>query len=267
MRLAAGDAVAELRPDVGGRLAQLTVRGQRLLRGEDESAGLGWAYWGSYPLLPWSNRIPDGRLGPYRLPVNWKDGTAIHGLAAAVPWTVVEADDHGARLVVDIDTPPWRVRGEQTFALRAGSLDHELAVANLGDNAVPVGLGIHPWFRAREVRVPAAAIWPAERCLPTGPPRPVTAEEDLRRRREPPPLDACFTGLVGDTAEVGVVRLSWEGPVTQVVVYSKEPGWICVEPVTMANDGFGLRDRGTPGHGVVEVEAGERLAVCYHFAW
>lgn len=263
MRLVAGDAVADIRPDVGGRLAQVTVGGRRLLRGEDESDGRGWAYWGSYPLLPWSNRIPGGRVGQWTVPVNWKDGTAIHGLAAWVPWDVVGEGE----LAVDIDTPPWRVRGEQHFTLHDAALEQELAVVNLGGVPVPAGLGIHPWFRARQVRVPADLVWPAAGCLPTGPPRPVTPEEDLRTRRQPPPLDACFTGLTDTAAEVGDVALSWDGPVTQVVVYSEEPGWICVEPVTMANDGFGLRERSMLGHGVVDLGPGERLAVRYRFAW
>lgn len=269
----AGRVVASVRPDVGGRLGQVTVDGRRLLRDEDESDGQGWAFWGSYPLLPWSNRIPGGRFvfegRTYEVPVNWKDGTAIHGLTAWVPWAVdsVAADGSSAVLSIEVDVAPWRVRGEQRFTLRADGLDHTVAVVNVGDEAVPVGLGIHPWFRARELRVPADLVWPAEGSLPVGPPRPVTPEEDLRVRRVPAPLDACFTGLTGSAADVGDVRLAWEGPVTQVVVYSEEPGWLCVEPVTMANDGFGLMARGTPGHGVVVAAPGHRVEVAYHLRW
>lgn len=269
--LTAGEVVASVRPDVGGRLGQVTVDGRRLLRDEDESEGKGWAFWGSFPLLPWSNRIPGGRFSfegqAYEVPVNWEDGTAIHGLTAWTAWTVEEVTTSAASLSIDVDVAPWRVRGEQRFALRPDGLDHTLAVVNVGDGPVPVGLGIHPWFRARELRVRAGLVWPAEGSLPVGEPRPVTPEEDLRARRVPAPLDACFTGLRGSAAEVGDVRLAWEGPVTQVVVYSEEPGWLCVEPVTMANDGFGLRERGTPGHGVVVAAPGHRVEVTYHLTW
>ena len=269
--LTAGGAVAVVRPDVGGRLGQVTVDGRRLLRDEDESEGKGWAFWGSYPLLPWSNRIPGGRFAfdgrVYEVPVNWQDGTAIHGLTASAPWTVDAVDGSSASLSIEVDVAPWQVRGEQRFALLPDGLDHTLAVVNVGDGAAPVGLGIHPWLRARELRVPAELVWPAVDCLPVGEPRPVTTDEDLRERRVPAPLDACFTGLTGDVAEVGDVRLSWEGPVTQVVVYSEEPGWLCVEPVTMANDGFGLMARGTPGHGVLVAAPGDRTEVTYHLTW
>lgn len=38
--------VAGVRPDVGGRLGQVTVDGRRLFRDDDESEGKGWAFWG-----------------------------------------------------------------------------------------------------------------------------------------------------------------------------------------------------------------------------
>ena len=59
----------------------------------------------------------------------------------------------------------------------------------------------------------------------------------------PPPMDRCFTALTGREAEVPGVALRWDGPVTQVVVYSGEAGWVAVEPVTMATDGCGLAAR------------------------
>src|SRR4051794_26772328 len=46
----------------------------------------------SYPLVPWSNRIRDGKLRwagrTYQLRVNHADGTAIHGTASEYPWAV-----------------------------------------------------------------------------------------------------------------------------------------------------------------------------------
>lgn len=66
------------------------------------AAGLGWIDWGCYPLLPWSNRIPGGHLRfeglDAQLPVNHTSGTAIHGLAASRPWTLVHTTDAAAEL-------------------------------------------------------------------------------------------------------------------------------------------------------------------------
>ncbi|HVE94827.1 MAG TPA: hypothetical protein VNB24_07895 [Acidimicrobiales bacterium] len=270
VELRAGPASVRIFPDEGGRLGQIEVDGTRLLRGE-EFASLGWSQWGSYPLLPWSNRIPGGRFTfdgrVCQVPVNRDDNTAIHGLVAWVPWSLVAADERSATIEVRATEGCYDVLGSQTFTVSPTHLDQTLAVTNLSDAVVPVGLGIHPWFVAGEVRVPADRMWPGDTPIPTGPPVLVDAGHDLRTPRVPPPMDRCFTELSGTTAEVPGLHLSWTGPVTQIVVYSGTPGWVCVEPVTMANDGFGLAERGIDGHGVVGLSPGETCAVAYRFAW
>jgi galactose mutarotase-like enzyme len=95
----------------------------------------------------------------------------------------------------------------------------------------------------------------------------VTVHEDLREARLAPEMDRCYTGLTGSTADVGDVQLSWTGPITQVVVYTGAPGWVCIEPVTMANDGFRLADEGVAGHGVIALDPGQSASVTYRFAW
>lgn len=76
-------------------------------------------------------------------------------------------------------------------------------------------------------------------------------------------MDACFTGLVQSSADVPGLRLSRDGPITNIVVFSGEPGWVCVEPVTMANNGIELARRGIDGHGVRVLEPEATLAVTY----
>lgn len=236
------------------------------MRGPD--AALGWSGWGAYPLVPWSNRIPGGDLRlagvEAAVPVNWPDGSAIHGLVAERPWDLVDHDERSLDLATDIDVEPWNLRCHQRFELAPDRLRHELAVRNRADRAVPVGLGIHPWFRAGAVRVPADRAWPGE-PLPTGPSVPVEGPADLRERTVPPTMDRCYTALTEPAVEVPGVRLSWDGPVTQVVVYTGEPGWVAVEPVTMANDGFGLAARGVEGHGVVLLAPDDQLRVTYTY--
>lgn len=266
LELATGRATATIHPAIGGRLGQLDFGDGPVLRGW--TPGLGWAYWGCYPLLPWSNRIPSGHLRfgsiDSTVPVNWPDGSAIHGLVASTAWTVRDSSETRAELVVEASGGPYNVRGEQSFKLIPDELRLRLAVTNLGDGAVPVGLGIHPWFRAGRVRVPADRKWPGD-PIPIGPSLPVDLDEDLRTGLVPPPMDRCFTSLTDTSADVPGVRLHWSGPVTQIVVYSGEPGWVCVEPVTMANDGFGLAERGIDGHGVVVLEPDACLEVGYVF--
>jgi aldose 1-epimerase len=215
--------------------------------------------------------VPDGTIvfegNGMWVPVNWSDGTAIHGLAASAPWRIDAAQDLEVALSIDIEVDRYQVLGRQAFALTADALEQRLEVVNLAPWRVPVGLGIHPWFAVDEVRVPAALAWPGDGPLPGGPPRPVDERDDLRTRRVAPPMDRCYTGLTGDSAEIGDVTLSWSGPISQVVVFSGMPEWVCVEPVTMANNGFQLAVDGVEGHGVIALDPGESVSVGYRFAW
>ncbi|CAN5479118.1 hypothetical protein BH10ACT1_BH10ACT1_24140 [soil metagenome] len=265
--LSVGCASATIHPGIGGRLGQLDLGDGPLLRGPD--ADLGWAHWGCYPLLPWSNRIPGGhlRFGAVEadLTVNWPDGSAIHGLAASCPWTVLDRSAQTAELEVVAAGGPYRVRGRQSFALEPDQLRLRLSAANDGERAVPVGIGIHPWFGTGPVRVPADERWPGE-PLPTASPVPVAGRFDLRRRRVPERMDTCFTALTGTVAEAPGVRLHWDGPITDVVVYTGEPGWTCVEPVTMASGAFALPPDQAAARGVRLLDPGTAITVDYRFA-
>lgn len=260
--LTAGDARAWVVPGHGGRLGQLDLGDGPVLRGWTPERG--WDAWGCYPLVPWSNRIPGGRFHvdgeEVQLPVNHPDGSAIHGLGAVAEWSIVERTPSSVRLAVELAEGPYDLRSDLAYELAADGLRVELSVEQRGEAVVPVGLGLHPWFRLGPVRVPADRRWPGE-PLPTGPtPVPVEGRHDLRARVVPEPMDACFTGLTDSVAEAPGVRLGWSGPVVAVVVYRSADA-VCVEPVTMANDGFGMAERGWPGHGVQRLGPGDRLAV------
>ncbi len=266
LSLSSGRSTAVVHPSIGGRLGQLDLGDGPILRGH--AAGLGGLDWGCYPLIPWSNRLPGGTLRfdgiVDELPVNHPDGSAIHGLAASCPWSVVERTERRVELVVDLHGGPYDVRGAQSYELSDGRLDLRVRATNIGARAVPVGIGIHPWFPAGPIQVPAARRWPGE-PLPTGPPVEVAGRYDLRAPTVAAPMDTCFTGLTRTWADVPGARLGWEGPVTHVVVFSGRPGWVCVEPVTMANDGIALAEAGKEGHGVQVLAPGGSLEVAYSF--
>ena len=268
--LHAGEAEATLDPLAGGRIADLRRNDVPLLRRLEDSPGT-WAFWGSFPLLPWSNRIPHGTFTfegeLFHVDVNWPDGSALHGLAATVPWQVDALTASTAELSAELAGGPYVVRGRQTFELSSACLVQTLSVENCGDRRLPFGLGIHPWFAAGPMRVPAGSLWPSVNALPTGPAQPVEGADDLRALTIPPPMDQCYTGLESTEAEVPGVRLSWDGPITQVVVYTAAEGWGCVEPVTMANDGFRMLAEGGEGHGVVPLDPGGSLEVAYSFTF
>lgn len=206
--LRASDSRAHIYPGDGGRLGQLDFGDGPLLRGPDPS--LSWLGWGAYVMAPWVNRIPGGRLRVGEidalLPINNDDGTAIHGLVANVPWTVDKATDSTATLSVVTDSDPFHVRVTQSFALSPGALELHIALTNVGEARVPVGLGLHPWFPVH-----------------TAQPR--------------PPIDRCVDAPADNAIDATGVRLSWHGPITSLHVYTGEPGWVCFEPQTMTSTG------------------------------
>lgn len=270
MILRRGLAAVDVRPGEGGRIGQITVAGQSLMRGQDDGAS-SWHDWGCYPLVPWSNRIAGARFTfrgvEHRMQANFPDGSAIHGLASEARWQVTRSDAHSATLGLLVDRAPFVLDCREEIGLREDCLDVALSVVNRGALPVPAGLGIHPWLRAGAVRVPAERVYPCERCIPVGQAQPVGPAEDLRTKRIPPRLDDCFTGLTDASAEVGGVRITWSDEITHVVVYTGVLGWVCCEPVTHANDGFNLLDRGWPGTGVRVLEPGEAFSASFAFEW
>ena len=268
-----GDRRATLAPDDGGRLAQLDLGRGPLLRPRSDISPddpYGWTQWGSFPLAPWSNRIAGGRFTfdghEHRMPVNFSDGTAIHGLVAATRWAVVDHDASTATLRTTVDTPPYRLAVEQRFVLHPDGLDQTLAVTNDGQARVPVGLGIHPWLRSSTLRAVARSMWPAgDDGLPTGPPVPVDADHDLSARRVPPPMDTCFTDLGRTDAMLDDVTIAWSDDIGHLVVFTGVTGWTCVEPITNANDAFNLDSRGIAATGTRVLAPGATTSCRFHF--
>ncbi|HEY7969579.1 MAG TPA: hypothetical protein VID95_06245, partial [Candidatus Limnocylindrales bacterium] len=86
----------EILPDVGARIHRLRRDGRDLIRTPSDvrrHLDDSW-FWGSYPMAPWCNRVQPGRstLAGHELdlPVNFRDGTSIHGQVSQAAWQHVE---------------------------------------------------------------------------------------------------------------------------------------------------------------------------------
>jgi galactose mutarotase-like enzyme len=242
--------------------------------GADDFAGNRSFAFGGAILAPYANRITgapvegareietvvDGRR--VRLPRNWGGKApgaaqyAMHGLIldADVPYETPSPDriigqlaagDFGGRwpgtLALDFD---WR--------LEAGALSLSVTARNVGDDALPLGLGFHPYFalpsgdrRQAQLRLPAklrAEVGDYDAVLPTGRLLPVAgtpydfndaaALGDLY-------LDDCFTGLDGaavcevlDPAAGVGLRIASSSPQVKAVQVYAPPGeaFVVVEP-------------------------------------
>jgi len=167
--LRAGGLEAALSPTVGGSLLSLALDGVDLLRRAPDGASDPLAM-ASFPLLPYANRIADGRFSfagqSYQLPRNFGDHPhSIHGFGWQTAWTASETSETTTRLVHDHDGDagwPWPYLAEQRVALTPSQLSMSLSITSVGDTPMPAGLGFHPYFladAATTIQFDADGMW------------------------------------------------------------------------------------------------------------
>ena len=238
----------------------------------------------SFALLPWSNRVRDALLTydgtHYRLRANAPDGTAIHGTAREYPWSI--EGEGSAGLVATFDSRefhgvnfPWKFSARLVYRLEGRCLFITTTLRNEDTVPMPAGLGHHPYFHRRlagdgdEVllRVPCDEYYVLDRALPAGPSVPVEPRVDFRASR---PLgsefiDDCLTGRQQDAPirmayprSGRTITIGADDVFSHVVVYVPVGAeFFAVEPVSNANDGFTLYERGVLGSGIFVLEPGE----------
>lgn len=249
----------------------------------------------AYLLVPWSNRIAGGAfewLGKiYNPEADWPDGAAIHGRVKDKPWRIVQRSPVSLLLAFSsTDHPqagwPWAYDAEVLYVVGDGELRVGVRVAHRagggGADPMPVGVGFHPfWNRSLRgepddvnIRVPGGLRrYPCKGMIPVGSP----AEDDVTRDLvDGRPLgalelDDVFLGSA-DGAEIawtraGVrVRYSCSSDLGHTVLFTGSagsdgamPGFFCLEPASMVNDGFNLISRGWADTGVRALRPGESM--------
>lgn len=156
LRLSSGPLELEVVPSRGGSIASFVhvAGGTRtpVLRG----AGPGYASVleaGSFPLVPYSNRIRGGRFTfrgrQVRIAPNMPpDPSPLHGQGWLAAWQVERSSGAEAELVFRHQPGewPWRYEARQHFVLDPQGLGIGLSCRNLSDEPMPCGLGQHPYF-------------------------------------------------------------------------------------------------------------------------
>jgi aldose 1-epimerase len=271
-----------LAPLVGGAIARFwcerTGAARELFRPAPDLALARRDPWrmACFPLVPWSNRIREGRFvfggRTIGLPPNRpQDRHPIHGLGFQTTWTVVDLDP--ARAVLEhAHVPgawPWAHRAVQRVALTA-SLELELTVWNESDTAMPVGLGWHPYLSRTPgttltARVDGLWLTDAE-VLPVAcvaPPPDRDPGRGLAVDRTA--LDNAFVGWDGQAVVTWPewrvqLRLATRGPLGTLVVYTP-PGelFFCAEPVSHITDAFNLAAAGRTDTGMLSLAPGESV--------
>lgn len=256
-----GSARLILAPETGGAIAGFTVSGRDVLRPAPAGV-LDPLLTSNFPLVPFCNRVPNGRfvfegrevaLAP-NLPGH---PHALHGQGWRAVWRVARADAAEATLVHDHARGdwPWAYRAEQRFVLGDTGFRVTLTVTNTDETAMPAGLGLHPYFPRRTGETLMAAndgVWMVDAdVLPTVHHRGVWGPDWAKGAAVEGPdlIDHCYTGW--DQRAV----LSAPGAPDTVITASPECRWlhvyappgdhfVCVEPCASRPDPFGAGDTG-----------------------
>lgn len=293
--LCAGELRVVLLPDVGGSIASFTRQwreGRRLreLHWMRPATAAGIAArnplaMASFPLVPFCNRIRDGRASfegrTIRMPPNHPGEDAphpLHGIGWLRPWQVRAASPIHAELALAVeasDAWPWRFSCMQQFSLDASGLAVAMAITNEDSVAMPAGIGHHPYFphhAGTMLTSPAGAMWVSDADV-----MPVRLQSDgaVPRLRE----GVLLSELDLDNNFMGwerVTRIAWpadlhgpargltmraEAPLDYFVLYCPSGyDYFCAEPVSQCTDWLNLLPQyGAGPLGGARVQPGETL--------
>ena len=238
-------------------------------------------------LMPWPNRIRDGRYSfegkDFQLPLTEPArGHASHGLARWAPWALIERTEAEVTVGHRLHPQPgWpgTLDLTATYALSGSGLSVLLTATNIGDARVPFGCGAHPYIAIGDtplaevvLTIPAKKqVLVDDRLIPTGLAPAADGGRDFRQARalDELTLDTAYTGvergpdgrwtaLVGvpgrpDVAVWGDEAFDW----LQVFTGQAEPTGegirgIAVEPMTCPADAF------NSGSGLIVLEPGQQ---------
>lgn len=276
---------AKILPDLGNNLVSLSIdqgeKARELIWIPTEIGKLkesSFQFYGNPLLFPFPGRIPKGIFTfqdqDYQMPVNFRDGTAIHGLVFDKKWQVKEISEpsdnevfvksiyHSNEEIERFFPFPFQV--EMIYLLRESELELTFKATNLGTNAFPFGYGIHPYFKLTGKRedwhlcLPAAQIYELRDILPTGRTNKISTRFDFRKEKSL--NDIFMDDLFGKIKKNrnGFVSCLLRNPLNKAnitvlsdqtfdyyVLYApKEYPFICIEPYTCIPNAYNLANQG-----------------------
>jgi len=278
--------------EVGAGLRTYTVADRDVIDGyeEDEMCSIGRGQL----LLPWPNRIEDGRYEfggtVYQTPLTEPARhNALHGLTRWVNWRAIE---HAAeRVLMSLvlhpqEGYPFFLELQAEYRLSAPGLMLRTTATNVGTDAAPYGAGHHPYLTVGTLIDEALLKLPAlmrlevtDRLIPTGRLLPTKGTDyDFLELRAIGSLrmDTAFANLVPDSDGMIRVRLRapggdpawtlWMEPVYRfLMVYtpdaipqaSRRRRSIAIEPMTCAPNAF------RSGDGLIVLQPGQSTSATW----
>ena len=162
---------------------------------------------------------------------------ALHGHVWQAKWPGIDQQSQMLTLGYEHEPGdwPWAYRAMQTYRLTASGYSHALSIQNLGETAMPAGLGLHPYFPRENASIETdfSAIW-------------ILDSDHLPARRQTlsapvdwfagPTIDTGFDGLVKEVAlgwPTHKLTMGLDAAFDHVVIYIPSgEAFFCVEPVS-----------------------------------
>ena len=255
-----------------------TIGGQELLA--SFSAGEYDAAFAGRVLVPWPNRVRDGRYAfdgvEHRLELSEPErGNALHGLVLQSRWRGVRTSARRVSLSYALAPRPgypFELALAVSYELASGGVVMTLHATNVGAERAPFGAGLHPYLTPGTtdvddmvLEIPARTHVPVdERLLPSGP-----ADAGRRDRARLPPRRGAWARCAWTRASASSAAARPASPACgwaptpgpgQLTVWMDErfrfvqvftaDAAIAVEPMTCAPDAFNT------GDGLVVLEPG-----------
>ncbi len=274
--------------EVGGGIREYSVGGRDVLEPYALDQMCDAAH--GAPLIPWPNRLADGRYSfdgtEHQLALDEPEhGNAIHGLLRWRPWTELEHGADRVRLgarLLPMPGYPFAVEASITYELSEEGLTVTTAARNIGPAECPFGAGQHPYLSAGgapvddcTLHLPAATrLLTDERQIPIGREPVAGGPYDYTSPRPVGELqiDDAFTDLARDRD--GLARARLECPDGAAVelwaderypfleVFSGDPlpasrrrRALAVEPMSCAPNAF------RSGDGLLRLAPGEEIVL------
>ncbi len=275
-------------PGSGFKLYSAILNGRQIMMPTDAPLE-GSAANGVPILFPYPNRTRDCKYtyrGVTHEVVKNGEPRFLHGLMIDEPFAATygtTADSAWCKGVVHI-TPdkeyfsayPFPCTLEVTYTLSENTLRLDYKVTNDGEETLPYGFAIHPYFDkmgdpdAVSITVPAPQYYEATMCMPTGKLLPADGDMNLFAPVKVGAkfYDHVYYGL--DSTKVAVIdyeklglkmTLRASDDFKNMVVYtpSNRPGF-CLENQTNATDFINLHEAGIPTANMLEVAPGKEAS-------
>jgi aldose 1-epimerase len=250
LNLVSGKLKCDVRPDLGGCIAGLWWGAIPVLRSTLASELDTVRKAGSYPLVPFSNRVGHAKLvwagtSHPLIQNNAAEPHAIHGVGWQRPWEVLEDSPQFALLSYEHKPDsswPFAFDCSQAFRLSERELVMTLSLTNQALTPAPAGLGWHPYFVKRtssHVHFDAGGRWEmSEDKLPTHRVETAGLDADCRTLD----VDHCYEEWRGEALlQDDQLKIRITSNLTRLVVCtSAERDYVAIEPVSHVNNAINL---------------------------